>query len=306
MFVIIIISLIKKGALKADDDKMHTYVRHQIVVAIALSTLFGIGWGIGLFATSSAYKQKVIRDLFATLFVILTAFHGFFIFLMHCVRSTDVRKQWKRWLYRATGKTAHDFTSVTGGHNQKKMNTHSKHKEAGYDSSTLTKSTDNPVSSMKKPITSESSSDNNCDIIDDSMAKKPNSQGRLSGLVEGIVMEDFNKNSENQYEHIKEQPEEQSSEHKYTKLRPDKEIHHYEELQTSQSKYKSQSIQENQYDDIDNFRPREAETGFGNEDANMYFNDNKKNGNDNDDDTRYQEIVEVKINPFPDQDDDYV
>lgn len=306
MFIIIIISLIKKGALKADDNKMRTYIQHQIVVAIALSTLFGIGWGIGLFATSSAYKQKAIRDVFAVLFVILTAFHGLFIFLMHCVRSTDVRKQWKRWFYIAIGRNDHDFTSITGGHNQKKMNIHSKHKEANYDSSILTKSTNNPDSSLKKPITSESSSDNNCDTLDYNVMKKPKSQDRVSGLMEGIVLEDFNKNSENQYEDIKKQPEEESSEHQYAKLKPDKENHHYEKLVTSQSKYESQATQENQYDDIESFQLREAETGFSHEVVAAYFDNDNKDNNNVDDDPRYQEVLEVNINPSADQDDNYV
>lgn len=308
MFIIIIISLIKKGALKADNNKTSTYIRHQIVVAIALSTLFGIGWGIGLFATSNAYKQKAVRDLFAALFVILTAFHGFFIFLMHCVRSTDVRKQWKRWLYRATGRNVLDFTSVTAGYNQKKTNIHGKPKDASYNSSTITKSTDKPVSPLKKPITSESSTDGNFDTLQYSVVEKAKSQGRSSGLVEGIVLEDFNKKSENHYEDMKKQSEEESSEHQYAKLKsqPDNENHHYEKLQTSQSKYNGQATQENEYDDIESFQPREAETAFDDEVAVMHFdNDNKVNDNE-DDDTQYQEVVEVKINSFAVQDDDYV
>ena len=69
-----------------------------------MSILFGLGWGIGLFATQDIHTNKIVQDLFAALFVILTAFHGLFIFIMHCLRSKEVRNTWKQWVFNVTGK----------------------------------------------------------------------------------------------------------------------------------------------------------------------------------------------------------
>ena len=73
----------------------HTFAKQQLGVAISLSILFGISWGFGLFASQHAYSEdtKYIRDIFAAVFVVLTSFHGFGLFIMHCVRPTKVRKE---------------------------------------------------------------------------------------------------------------------------------------------------------------------------------------------------------------------
>ena len=88
------------------------YVYRQLIIAITLSVLFGLGWGIGLFATQDIHTNKTARDLFAALFVIITAFHGFFIFIMQCLRSKDVRNSWKRCFFGVTGKRIYELTSA--------------------------------------------------------------------------------------------------------------------------------------------------------------------------------------------------
>ena len=67
------------------------------MIAITLSILFGLGWGIGLPATQ-ALHTAAIRDTFSVLFILLTAFQGLLIFIMRCARSSEVVKQWKKWL----------------------------------------------------------------------------------------------------------------------------------------------------------------------------------------------------------------
>ena len=52
---------------------------------------------MGLAATSSGHV--VISTALQALFVVLTSFQGLWIFLMHCVRSDEARKEWKRWVY---------------------------------------------------------------------------------------------------------------------------------------------------------------------------------------------------------------
>ena len=120
IFFIIIVTLLRKSCksdLKDVKKKQEniSFVRQQLIIVTTLSVLFGLGWGIGLFATQDVHNNKIVRDLFAALFVIVTAFHGLFIFIMHCLRSKDVRSVWKHWFYGATGKEFSDFTSSTVG-----------------------------------------------------------------------------------------------------------------------------------------------------------------------------------------------
>ena len=120
VFVIIIVSLLRKNfssklkeLKKAKKDKSKSFFRQQLIIAVTLSILFGLGWGLGLLVTQEIYTSKTVRDLFAALFVILTAFHGFFIFIMHCLRSKDVRSVWKRAFFGVTGRDFTEFSSST-------------------------------------------------------------------------------------------------------------------------------------------------------------------------------------------------
>ena len=120
IFFIIIVTLLRKSCksdLKDVKKKQGniSFVRKQLIIVTTLSVLFGLGWGIGLFATQDIHNNKIVRDLFAALFVIVTAFHGLFIFIMHCLRSKDVQSVWKHWFYGATGKEFSEFTSSTVG-----------------------------------------------------------------------------------------------------------------------------------------------------------------------------------------------
>ena len=117
IFFIIIVSLLRKSCkpnIKTKQGNI-SFVRQQLVIVTTLSILFGLGWGIGLFATQDIHNNKIVRDSFAALFVIVTAFHGLFIFIMQCIRSNDVRSVWNQWFYRATGKRFFEFASSTYG-----------------------------------------------------------------------------------------------------------------------------------------------------------------------------------------------
>lgn len=98
MYVIILGSLICKSRPGVDTKTIdRRKLKQQFVIAITLSLLFGLGWGIGLPATQALYIAP-IRDTFSVLFIILTAFQGLFVFIMHTLRSQEVQKLWKRWL----------------------------------------------------------------------------------------------------------------------------------------------------------------------------------------------------------------
>jgi len=83
-----------------------------------LSLLFGLGWGIGLIATTSIPNVGISATLQAA-FILLTAFQGLLLFVMNCVRSEDARKVWVKWVYSITcerinleNKTFKNFTSL--------------------------------------------------------------------------------------------------------------------------------------------------------------------------------------------------
>ena len=163
VFFIIFVSLIKKSFqsnlknVKSKDDKSKkSFVRQQLVIVTTLSILFGLGWGIGLLATQDIHTNNIVRDLFAALFVIITAFHGLLIFIMHCLRSKEVRNTWKRCFFGVTGKDISEFSSSFSLKHQRKVQTSSRftakspaspEKASGvfvYDDSTLRRSYGDP------------------------------------------------------------------------------------------------------------------------------------------------------------------
>ena len=117
VFFIIIVSLIRKNLQSDSKSKKEkgkkSFFYQQLVIVTTLSILFGLGWGIGLLATQDIHNNKTVRDLLAALFVILTAFHGLFIFIMHCLHSKEVRITWKQWVFNVTGKDISQFSTST-------------------------------------------------------------------------------------------------------------------------------------------------------------------------------------------------
>ena len=120
IFFIIIFSLLHKTWTSKNFKKHEniSFVRQQLVIVTVLSIFFGLGWGIGLIATQDIYDNKFVRDMFAALFVIITAFHGLFLFIMHCLRSKDVRNVWKQVFYgKFSGKFQMDHSHTKSSEN---------------------------------------------------------------------------------------------------------------------------------------------------------------------------------------------
>ena len=100
-FIIIIISLSLRpnfnteyhGSKKAGRNKM---VKENLWIAMGLSVLVGLGWGIGLLASTGLpfYIQTPIEWIFT----VLTAFQGIIIFFIYCLRAKESRQVWKRIL----------------------------------------------------------------------------------------------------------------------------------------------------------------------------------------------------------------
>lgn len=148
IFILILVSLLrkKKNIGKANSDKkaMIAKLKQQFIIALTLSLLFGLGWGIGFAATTSIPIAAISFTLQA-IFIFLTGFQGLLIFIMHCMRSEDARKEWKVWVAIITchridlvsrKKTKFTSQSGTSGDFRNKRSTLS---TAGTDSGTLKK-----------------------------------------------------------------------------------------------------------------------------------------------------------------------
>ena len=121
VFGLVFVSLLRKTYLskqknvtKATDKNSNiSFLRQQLVIVFTLSVLFGLGWAIGLLATQDAHNNKHVRNMFSALFVLITAFHGLFIFIMNGVRSKDVQTVWKQWFQLVTRKEFDNTTFST-------------------------------------------------------------------------------------------------------------------------------------------------------------------------------------------------
>ena len=84
IYGIIIISFLRKAVkplhVKEVKEERKRW-KQQLLIAITLSLLFGLGWGIGLPATQSLYAD-LVRNTFSILFIFLSTFQGAFVFIM--------------------------------------------------------------------------------------------------------------------------------------------------------------------------------------------------------------------------------
>ena len=117
IFGVIFVSLIHKrsrsSVKETDKKRKNSFFHQQLIVVTSLSVLFGLGWGIGLLATQDAHSSETVRDILSAMFILITAFHGLFIFIMNGLRSEDVRNVWKQWFRLATRKNFDEFSSST-------------------------------------------------------------------------------------------------------------------------------------------------------------------------------------------------
>lgn len=111
MLLIIVASLFKQqckirsqgagGASGSNGRRLGTNFKKQVLLVITLSILFGIGWGIGLTATSTI-PTEWMRYALEISFVIVVSIHGILIFIFYGLRISKVRKTWLKWLYIIT------------------------------------------------------------------------------------------------------------------------------------------------------------------------------------------------------------
>ena len=180
IFVVIIVSLSrKKLLLKLNDVKMKKdskVLKQQLMIAITLSILFGLGWGLGLFVTEDIYTNKTVYDVLASVFVFLTGFHGLFLFIIYCLRSKEARFVWKNVLFCRKGK---EFST---------SNFNRIHKT----STGLTTMSHNLAASLKKDQAYKFDEDSQMRLYDYSKKNKKNEAGQKKELNKGEGHVDLN------------------------------------------------------------------------------------------------------------------
>ena len=84
----------------SSNFKVH---RENLIIALSLAVVFGLGWGLGLIATS--YPVEEITVTLQVLFSVFVGTQGALLFLLHGIRNADARRVWK--------KCAASFSSAT-------------------------------------------------------------------------------------------------------------------------------------------------------------------------------------------------
>ncbi|XP_071945866.1 uncharacterized protein [Antedon mediterranea] len=109
IFVMVLYSLSKLGKVskQAHQTQKKNKGMQLLQNAVCISVVMGMTWLIGFFAIGTASTMIQI------LFCILNSLQGFFIFVMYCLRSRDVRKYWKRQYRQWTGQTRRRFKSLS-------------------------------------------------------------------------------------------------------------------------------------------------------------------------------------------------
>ena len=102
IFVAIVYSILRHAGKSKIDESKSSFKRTAILAAI-LFIMFGLGWFVGLLGTSSLPEEVFIPA--QIIFTIIVGLQGFFIFVLHVLRSPVARKQWKGWFSCVTFKS---------------------------------------------------------------------------------------------------------------------------------------------------------------------------------------------------------
>ena len=76
----------------------------NFTIAATLAVVFGLGWALGLAATSLPVKELTLT--FQILFSIFVGVQGILLFLLHGVRNKDIRNIWIQ-CFAAIGRKSH-------------------------------------------------------------------------------------------------------------------------------------------------------------------------------------------------------
>ena len=98
IFILIFISLLCRPNVRKETSNNGNLrkLKENFMIALGLSLLFGMGWAIGLLASSDL--PDAVRYPSEWIFTLATAFLGVYLFVLYVLRSQEARKLWKRWL----------------------------------------------------------------------------------------------------------------------------------------------------------------------------------------------------------------
>ena len=98
LYILIFVSLLCKPDGREEtrkNAKLHK-LKENFTITLGLSLLFGIGWALGLLASSDL--PHAVRYPAEWIFTLMTAFLGVYLFAMYTLRSSEARGLWKQWL----------------------------------------------------------------------------------------------------------------------------------------------------------------------------------------------------------------
>ena len=98
IFILIFASLLCRPNVRKETSNHGNLrkLKENFVIALGLSLLFGMGWAVGLLASSDL--PGAVRYPAEWIFTLMTAFLGVYLFALYILRSSEARKLWIRWL----------------------------------------------------------------------------------------------------------------------------------------------------------------------------------------------------------------
>ena len=101
MFVLIMVSICKQRMPGSVTEKSTlAFVHKNAIIAFTLAILFGLGWGVGLAASGTPFKEATF--VLQLLFTIFVGCQGVLIFVLHGIRKVEARDEWKKLFYTVT------------------------------------------------------------------------------------------------------------------------------------------------------------------------------------------------------------
>ena len=92
IFILIYASIVCRPRVEYKSCKYK--LKENFMIALGLSLLLGMGWAVGLLASSDL--PDAVRYPAGWIFTLLNAFLGVYLFFLYVVRSPEARNAWKR------------------------------------------------------------------------------------------------------------------------------------------------------------------------------------------------------------------
>ena len=108
VFIVIMASLIKHSAAHGNNTDTRKLFKRNFIIAVGLAIVFGLGWGLGLTATSSSVEGVTLA--FQILFTIFVSLQGILIFAFHGIRNKDAKQLWKEWFSTIRTKSSRAYS----------------------------------------------------------------------------------------------------------------------------------------------------------------------------------------------------